>query len=67
MHKTNFLLISLFVILSIFLAACAGSTDEIGVGNPAPDFSLPAADGRTVSLTDYEGQPVLLYFHMAKG
>lgn len=35
--------------------------------NQAPAFSLPASDGSTVSLSDFAGQPVLLYFHMANG
>jgi len=33
--------------------------------NQAPAFTLPSSDGSTVSLSDYAGQPVLLYFHMA--
>jgi peroxiredoxin Q/BCP len=31
-------------------------------GVPAPEFRLPAADGRTVSLADYRGRRVVLYF-----
>ena len=30
---------------------------------PAPDFTLPADDGREVSLDDYRGQKVVLYFY----
>ena len=37
------------------------------VENQAPAFTLPSSDGSTVSLSDYTGQPVLLYFHMANG
>ncbi|NEP16193.1 MAG: thioredoxin-dependent thiol peroxidase [Leptolyngbya sp. SIO4C1] len=33
------------------------------VGDPAPDFSLPDADGNTVSLADFKGQRVVLYFY----
>jgi cytochrome oxidase Cu insertion factor (SCO1/SenC/PrrC family) len=68
-NKSKFFVISLLLVLAIFLAACAGesATDEIIVGKPAPDFALTAADGSTVSLTDYQGQPVLLFFHMAGG
>src|SRR5438067_1666957 len=32
-------------------------------GDPAPDFTLPTGDGRTVSLHDYRGQTVVLYFY----
>jgi len=31
-------------------------------GDPAPEFKLPADDGSTVSLSDYEGKNVVLYF-----
>lgn len=34
------------------------------IGDQAPDFTLPATDGRTISLADYrDKQGVLLYFH----
>lgn len=33
------------------------------VGDLAPAFSAPTADGSTVSLADYRGQWVLLYFY----
>ena len=29
---------------------------------PAPDFALPALDGRTVRLRDLQGKVVLLFF-----
>ena len=69
MSKSKFFVISLLLVLAIFLAACSSNstTDEIVVGNPAPDFALTAADGSEVSLADYRGQPVLLFFHMAGG
>ncbi len=55
--------------LAIVAAACSGSDDSGGieVGAEAPDFTLPNATGGEVSLDDFEGQPVLLYFHMAVG
>jgi peroxiredoxin Q/BCP len=32
-------------------------------GSPAPDFSLLAHDGSTVTLKDFKGKPVILYFY----
>src|SRR5690606_34736693 len=34
-----------------------------GPGESAPGFTLSATDGGEVSLSDYAGQSVLLYFH----
>jgi cytochrome oxidase Cu insertion factor (SCO1/SenC/PrrC family) len=56
------------VLLALIAAACTGDDGgEIEVGADAPDFTLPNATGGEVSLSDFEGQPVLLYFHMAVG
>jgi thioredoxin-dependent peroxiredoxin len=35
----------------------------IAVGDTAPDFSLPDQDGRSVSLSDFRGQKVVVYFY----
>jgi peroxiredoxin Q/BCP len=32
-------------------------------GDTAPDFQMPATGGRTVSLADYTGKPLILYFY----
>ncbi len=32
-------------------------------GEMAPDFALPDQDGREVKLSDFRGQPVVLYFY----
>lgn len=36
---------------------------SISVGDIAPDFALPATGGRTVKLSDYRGQPVVVVFY----
>jgi peroxiredoxin Q/BCP len=36
---------------------------SIEIGAPAPEFSLPASGGRTVSLETLKGQPFVLYFY----
>jgi thioredoxin-dependent peroxiredoxin len=33
------------------------------IGDPAPDFSLPDAAGNPVSLADFRGRRVVLYFY----
>jgi peroxiredoxin Q/BCP len=35
----------------------------IETGEQAPDFELPDQDGRAVKLSDYRGQPVVVYFY----
>ena len=35
----------------------------IEAGTPAPDFTLPNQDGQDVSLSDFSGRPVVLYFY----
>jgi thioredoxin-dependent peroxiredoxin len=32
-------------------------------GQEAPDFELPDQDGRAVKLSDFRGQPVVVYFY----
>jgi len=34
--------------------------NKFQVGDPAPDFTLPAQTGKSVSLQDFRGQPVVL-------
>jgi peroxiredoxin Q/BCP len=40
-------------------------TTRLNAGDPAPAFSLPDADGNQVSLADYAGQRVVVYFYPA--
>jgi peroxiredoxin Q/BCP len=35
----------------------------IEIGKKAPDFTLPTDTGEEVSLSDYEGRNVVLYFY----
>jgi peroxiredoxin Q/BCP len=39
--------------------------DRLAPGDPAPDFSLPEADGNQVSLSALRGQKVIIYFYPA--
>jgi cytochrome oxidase Cu insertion factor (SCO1/SenC/PrrC family) len=60
---------------SFVLAGCqqdepsgeGGGGGPVSVGVAAPGFALAAAEGGDVSLSDYRGEPVLLYFSMGPG
>ncbi|MEW2483179.1 thioredoxin-dependent thiol peroxidase [Mycobacterium sp. NPDC049093] len=40
-------------------------TPRLEVGDTAPAFSLPDADGNIVKLSDYKGRKVIVYFYPA--
>ncbi|GAB2925211.1 thioredoxin-dependent thiol peroxidase [Rhodococcus aerolatus] len=40
---------------------------RLSPGDRAPDFTLPDADGTEVSLADYRGRRVVVYFYPAAG
>lgn len=52
--------------LVVFGLLSARATDS-SVSAPAPAFSLKTTAGTTVSLSDYRGKPVLLYFNEGAG
>ena len=62
---------TLFVVsmLVLVLAACGGTSSDTPSSeiSAAPDFTLPNALGGEVSMSDYAGEPVFLFFHMAVG
>ena len=39
----------------------------LNVGDKAPEFTLTADDGTQVSLSDYRGQTVVIYFYPKAG
>jgi peroxiredoxin Q/BCP len=54
------------VLLSVAaLSALPGADTQAppAAGQPAPDFSLPSMEGGLVSLKDYKGKWVVLYFY----
>jgi thioredoxin-dependent peroxiredoxin len=38
---------------------------KLAPGDPAPDFTLPDADGQEVALSSFRGQRVIVYFYPA--
>jgi peroxiredoxin Q/BCP len=61
----NKILLTMIVFgISAFVALAATETQiQPTTGKPAPDFSLTTGDGSQVSLKDYRGKWVVLYFY----
>lgn len=53
--------IKAWLLTALFPLIVFGSTPK--VGDRAPQFSLPASDGRTVALKDYAGKKLVLVFY----
>jgi len=49
--------------LMAFGSATAFAKDTVSVGTVAPAFTLPSQDASPVSLSDYKGKWVVLYFY----
>ena len=61
--KKKILLISLLGLIVLVVSLNALAPAPPTVGSVAPGFSLPSQEGKTVSLSDYRGQWVVLYFY----
>ncbi|WP_250445706.1 peroxiredoxin [Actinotalea sp. C106] len=57
------LIIAVLIAVALITSRPTTSTDV----RVAPDFTLPASDGSSVSLADYRGEPVVLYFNEGAG
>lgn len=62
-NRSKFFLLLLVVlcVASLSFAVIAGDPPE--VGKAAPDFSLKSNEGKAVSLKDYKGKWIVLYFY----
>lgn len=54
---------SVATVPSAAASSTAAAKDSVAVGLPAPDFTLPGQDGKTVSPKDFDGKWVVLYFY----
>jgi thioredoxin-dependent peroxiredoxin len=57
------LLVAVVVVLVLLVPRLVSRSAAPGEGAVAPDFTLPSQDGSPVSLSDYRGKWVVLYFY----
>ena len=57
MNFRRALIVSVLVLIPLVLSA------KVEVGQPAPDFTLTSQDGNQVSLSQFKGHWVVLYFY----
>src|SRR4051794_4554234 len=63
MNKSLSFLAAVACLLSVEILFSADNAKQPTVGAPAPDFSLSSGDGSHVSLKDYRGKWIVLYFY----
>jgi thioredoxin-dependent peroxiredoxin len=56
-------LLVVIVILAVLILRLTSRSATPAAGTLAPDFMLPSEDGSTISLKDYRGKWVVLYFY----
>jgi thioredoxin-dependent peroxiredoxin len=63
--KTTGIIVALVALLAVGFAvkAMRAGDKAPGVGTPAPDFTLNSQEGKAVSLRDFKGKWVVLYFY----
>src|SRR5256886_17192433 len=63
MNMKNTVLSAIIGLATFTCMAATESQQQPEVGKPAPDFSLTTGDGSQVSLKDYHGKWIVLYFY----
>src|ERR1039457_6531643 len=57
------LLLAVVVVLIVLVPRLLSHSATPSEGSSAPDFTLPSQEGSSVSLKDYRGQWIVLYFY----
>jgi len=63
MFRILILLVIVAAALAVVVARLMSGSATPPVGSEAPSFTLPSQDGTSVSLNDYRGKWVVLYFY----
>jgi thioredoxin-dependent peroxiredoxin len=58
-----FIAMLLMAIVAVVAAKARAGDKAVAEGNPAPDFTLNSQEGKPVSLRDFKGKWVVLYFY----
>jgi peroxiredoxin Q/BCP len=61
--RIAFLVIVIVVVIFLVPRLFSGASAAPGAGSSAPDFTLPSQESASVSLKDYRGSWVVLYFY----
>lgn len=64
---TMVILVVVAVVALVVMALLSARPEQSDQVRSAPDFTLPASDGTSVTLSDLRGAPVLLYFNEGAG
>ena len=63
MKRTRFFAASLWLSAAALSSVALRAAEMPAAGSKAPDFTLQSQEGKTVSLKDFKGQWVVLYFY----
>src|SRR5580765_6275968 len=61
--KTSLKILGLAVIVALLTVVAVPAAEAPTAGTKAPDFTLKSQEGKTVSLHDFKGKWVVLYFY----
>ena len=61
--KTSLMILGLALAVAMLVVTAVPAAEAPVAGTKAPNFTLPSQEGKNVSLTDFKGKWVVLYFY----
>src|SRR6476660_6505942 len=61
--KTSLMILGLAIAVALLVVTAVPAAETPTAGTKAPDFTLKSQEGKTVSLHDFKGKWVVLYFY----
>jgi len=62
MHTTLKVILIMVLASGLLISGCVRTEESTRIGGQAPDFKLSDLDGKSVSLKDFRGSPILINF-----